>query len=51
VVKDAAADYSEEMMYAAIEVNLPNYATAIMTTQEMVQFVTSLTPSEIGVQQ
>ena len=51
MVKDAAADYSEEMMHAALDVNLPNYATAIMTTQEMVQFVTSLIPSEIGAQQ
>ena len=37
MVKDATADYSEEMMHAALDVNLPNDATAIMTTQEMVQ--------------
>ena len=26
VVKDATADYSEEMMHAAFDINMPNYA-------------------------
>jgi Isochorismatase family len=35
LVKDATADYSEEFMHAAIVTNLPNYASAIVTTQEV----------------
>ncbi len=35
VVKDATADYSEEMMHAALDINLPNYASAILTTKEI----------------
>jgi nicotinamidase-related amidase len=36
VVKDAVADYSEDMMRAALEINLPNYASAIVTADEVV---------------
>ena len=36
VVKDAIADYSQEFMHAALVTNLPNYAGAIITTQEIV---------------
>jgi nicotinamidase-related amidase len=36
VVKDAVADYSNEMMHAALEINMPNYASAIVTTKEIV---------------
>ena len=35
VVKDAVADYSDEMMHAALEINMPNYASAIVTTEEI----------------
>jgi len=35
VVKDATADYSDEMMHAALDINLPNYANAIVTTKEI----------------
>jgi ureidoacrylate peracid hydrolase len=35
LVKDATADYSEEFMHAALVTNLPNYASAIVTTQEV----------------
>ena len=35
VVKDATASYSDEHMHAALEINLPNYASAIMTTDEI----------------
>src|SRR5215467_4835214 len=31
VVSDATADYSDEMMHAALDVNLPNYANTILT--------------------
>lgn len=36
VVRDAVADYSDEMMHAALEINLPNYASAIVTAKEVV---------------
>ncbi len=35
MVKDATADYSDEEMHAALDVNLPNYASAIVTTNEV----------------
>ena len=36
VVSDAIADYSDVEMHAALNVNMPNYATAIVTTSELV---------------
>lgn len=36
MVKDATADYSDEEMHAALDVNIPNYASAIVTTNEIV---------------
>jgi nicotinamidase-related amidase len=36
VIKDAMADYSDEMMHAALDVNLPNYASSIVSTEEIV---------------
>ena len=36
IVKDATADYSDEMMHAALDINLPNYASAIVSTAEIV---------------
>jgi ureidoacrylate peracid hydrolase len=39
VVKDATADYSDEHMHAALEVNLPSYASAIVTTKEVVDLL------------
>jgi nicotinamidase-related amidase len=36
MVKDATADYSDEQMHAALDVNIPNYASAIVTTNEVV---------------
>jgi nicotinamidase-related amidase len=41
VVKDAIADYTDEMMHAALEMNLPNYAGAIVTTGEIVTAIAS----------
>jgi len=41
VVKDATADYSDEEMHAALDVNLPNYASAIVTTAEIVELIAS----------
>jgi nicotinamidase-related amidase len=42
VVKDATADYSDEMMRAALDINLPNYASAIVTTKEVIASISSL---------
>jgi nicotinamidase-related amidase len=42
MVKDATADYSDEEMHAALDVNIPNYASAILTTTEIVESISSL---------
>jgi ureidoacrylate peracid hydrolase len=42
VVKDATASYSDREMHAALDVNIPNYASAIVTTREMVDSISSL---------
>lgn len=42
VVKDATADYSDVEMHAALDVNIPNYASAIVTTNEIVDAIASL---------
>jgi len=42
MVKDATADYSDEMMHAALHINIPNYASAIVTTNEIVASISSL---------
>ena len=35
VVKDATASFSAEHMHAALDLNMPNYASAIVTTAEL----------------
>jgi ureidoacrylate peracid hydrolase len=42
VVRDATADYSDEEMHAALDINIPNYARAIVTTAEIVDSISSL---------
>jgi len=42
VVRDATADYSSEEMHAALDVNLPNYANAIVSTEEIVASISAL---------
>jgi ureidoacrylate peracid hydrolase len=42
MVKDATADYSDEEMHAALDVNIPNYASAIVTANEIVDSISSL---------
>ena|SRR6188472_1351707 len=42
VVKDAKADYSDKEMHAALDINMPNYASAIVTTKEVVDSISSL---------
>ncbi|MBV8330290.1 MAG: cysteine hydrolase [Verrucomicrobia bacterium] len=39
VVKDATADYSDEEMHAALDINIPNYASAIVSTTEVVDSI------------
>jgi len=39
---NANAIYSDREMHAALEVNIPNYANAIMTTKETVGALSSL---------
>lgn len=36
MVKDATASYSKDHMHAALDVNIPNYASAVVTTDEIV---------------
>jgi len=36
LVRDATADYSDNEMHAALDVNIPNYASALVTTNEIV---------------
>jgi nicotinamidase-related amidase len=45
VVRDAVADYSDVEMHAALDVNMPNYASAIVTTNEVVDMISSLETS------
>jgi nicotinamidase-related amidase len=45
MVKDATADYSDVEMHAALDVNIPNYASAIVTTNEVVDSISSLSLS------
>jgi ureidoacrylate peracid hydrolase len=47
VVRDATAGYSEKEMHAALDVNIPNYASAIVTTDQMVDSLGSLQPSGV----
>jgi nicotinamidase-related amidase len=39
VVKDATADYSAEMMHVALDINIPNYASAVVSTNELVSMI------------
>jgi nicotinamidase-related amidase len=42
MVRDATADYSEEAMHAALDVNIPNYASAVVTTDQVVESLSAL---------
>jgi ureidoacrylate peracid hydrolase len=43
MVKDATASYSDEQMHAALEVNIPNYATVVSTNEviELIDYMTA----------
>jgi nicotinamidase-related amidase len=43
VVKDATASYSDVEMHAALEVNIPNYATAVLSTEETLEAISRST--------
>jgi ureidoacrylate peracid hydrolase len=45
VVKDATADYSSEQMHAALEINIPNYASAVVSAEEIVASISTLVNS------
>jgi nicotinamidase-related amidase len=42
LVKDATAGYSDKEMHAALDVNIPHYASAVVTTDEFVDSIASL---------
>ena len=42
MIKDATADYSNEEMHAALDVNIPNYASAIVTSEELADSIATL---------
>jgi ureidoacrylate peracid hydrolase len=42
VVRDATADYSDNEMHAALDVNIPRYASAIVTANEIVDLMSSV---------
>ncbi|MCI0388694.1 MAG: cysteine hydrolase [Acidobacteria bacterium] len=46
MVKDATASFSDEEMHAALDINIPNYASAIVTTKQVVDSITSLCTSD-----
>ena len=42
MVKDATASFTDDQMHAALHINIPNYASAIVTTNEVVDSISSL---------
>jgi ureidoacrylate peracid hydrolase len=42
VVKDATASFSEEQMHAALDINIPNYANAIVSSEEIIASISTL---------
>ena len=42
MIKDATPDYTDEMMHAALHINIPNYAGAVVTTDEIVASISSM---------
>jgi nicotinamidase-related amidase len=50
MVKDATADYSPEMIHAALDINIPNYASAVVSTAEVVVSIASLATRAVNEQ-
>jgi len=44
MVRDATASYSEEAMHAALDINIPNYARAMVTTNHVVDALSAVQP-------
>ena len=42
VVRDATADYSDQMMHAALDINMPSYASAIANTEDIIASIATL---------
>jgi ureidoacrylate peracid hydrolase len=42
MVKDATADYSDEEMHAALDINIPNCAGFVVSTEEIVDSISSV---------
>ena len=47
MVKDATASFSDEEMHAALDVNIPNYASAVVTTDEIVAAISLMVASDV----
>jgi hypothetical protein len=41
-LRDATTDYSDEAMHAALDINIPNYASAIVSAEEIVARMSAL---------
>jgi ureidoacrylate peracid hydrolase len=50
MAKGATADYSDKAMHAALEVNLPSFASAIVTTNEIIDSISSVETLGIAAQ-
>ena len=48
MVRDATASYSNEHMRAALEINIRNYASSIVTTEEIVAAISVLKEARLG---
>jgi len=48
VVRDAIASFSDEEMHVALDVNLPNYATAIVATSEVLDAISAVSARPPG---
>ena len=41
-MRDATADYSNEEMHAALDINTPNYASAVIGAEDIVATISTL---------
>ena len=48
VVRDATASYSDDHMHAALDVNIPNYASAVVTADEVAGALSSHTETAVN---
>jgi hypothetical protein len=50
MVSNATADYSDKEMYAGLDVNIPQYASAIVTAHEVVDSISALDTLRVDAQ-